>query len=126
MIAVQYVVFVRPHTIRDGFAARELTLGFHVHVHVFEGHERGIDYDGNRQLLGRVVEHLVGRELFAQDLYCGADPDYRLPIRVVSEYAWHSLFVRQLFVRPEAGGAGDACAGVYRDCRAGVRGRAGA
>ena len=41
------------------------------------------------------------RELFAQDLYCGADPAYRLPIRVVSEYAWHSLFVRQLFVRPE-------------------------
>ncbi|HEY1257187.1 MAG TPA: phosphoenolpyruvate carboxykinase (ATP) [Terracidiphilus sp.] len=54
-------------------------------------------------LLERVVEHLKSRELFAQDLYCGADPEYRLQIRVVSEYAWHALFVRDLFVRPEAG-----------------------
>ncbi|MGA2276879.1 MAG: phosphoenolpyruvate carboxykinase (ATP) [Terracidiphilus sp.] len=53
-------------------------------------------------LLERVVEHLSGRELFAQDLYCGADPAYQLPIRVVSEYAWHALFVRDLFVRPDA------------------------
>jgi len=53
-------------------------------------------------LLDRVTEHLSGRDLFAQDLYCGADPEYRMPIRVISEYAWHSLFVRQLFVRPEA------------------------
>jgi phosphoenolpyruvate carboxykinase (ATP) len=49
-----------------------------------------------------VVEHLKGRELFAQDLYCGADAAYRLPIRVISEYAWHALFVRDLFVRPDA------------------------
>ena len=53
-------------------------------------------------LLDRVTEHLSDRDLFAQDLYCGADPEYRMPIRVISEYAWHSLFVRQLFVRPEA------------------------
>jgi phosphoenolpyruvate carboxykinase (ATP) len=53
-------------------------------------------------LLDRVTEYLSGRELFAQDLFCGADPEYRMPIRVISEYAWHSLFVRQLFVRPEA------------------------
>jgi phosphoenolpyruvate carboxykinase (ATP) len=53
-------------------------------------------------LLERVVEHLSGRERFVQDLYCGADPAYRLSIRIISEYAWHALFVRQLFVRPEA------------------------
>ena len=53
-------------------------------------------------LLDRVTEHLSERDLFAQDLYCGADPEYRMPIRVISEYAWHSLFVRQLFVRPDA------------------------
>ena len=52
-------------------------------------------------LLDRVAQHLEGRELFAQDLYCGADPAYQMPIRVVSEYAWHALFVRDLFVRPE-------------------------
>jgi phosphoenolpyruvate carboxykinase (ATP) len=53
-------------------------------------------------LLERVLEHLKDRELFAQDLFSGADPEYRLPIRIISEYAWHSLFVHQLFVRPTA------------------------
>ena len=46
------------------------------------------------------MEHLRGRELYVQDLFCGADPAYRLPVRIVNEYAWHNLFVRQLFLRP--------------------------
>jgi len=53
-------------------------------------------------LLERVTDHLRERPLFVQDLFCGADPTYRLPIRVITEYAWHSLFVRQLFIRPTA------------------------
>jgi len=53
-------------------------------------------------LLQRVIEHMRERDLFVQDLYSGADPDYRLSIRVIAEYAWHALFVRQLFVRPQA------------------------
>jgi phosphoenolpyruvate carboxykinase (ATP) len=51
-------------------------------------------------LLERVTEHMRERDLFVQDLYCGADPEFRLPIRVITEYAWHAVFVRQLFVRP--------------------------
>ena len=51
-------------------------------------------------LFDRVVASLRGKELFVQDLYAGADPKYRLPIRVINEYAWHNLFVRALFVRP--------------------------
>src|SRR5438309_6894698 len=53
-------------------------------------------------LYARVMEHLRGRELYVQDLFCGADPAYRLPVRMVNEYAWHNLFVRQLFIRPTA------------------------
>jgi len=53
-------------------------------------------------LLQRVLEHLRTRSLFIQDLYCGADPDYRMSIRIIAEYAWHALFVRQLFVRPDS------------------------
>jgi phosphoenolpyruvate carboxykinase (ATP) len=52
-------------------------------------------------LLERVLEHMRTRNLFIQDLFCGADPAYRLPIRIITEYAWHALFVRQLFVRPD-------------------------
>ncbi len=53
-------------------------------------------------LLNRVIAHMRERDLFVQDLFSGADPAYRLPIRVIAEYAWHALFVRQLFVRPTA------------------------
>jgi len=53
-------------------------------------------------LYERVLDYLRGKELFVQDLFCGADPKYRLPIQVIGEYAWHSLFVRQLFIRPTA------------------------
>jgi phosphoenolpyruvate carboxykinase (ATP) len=53
-------------------------------------------------LYDRVMEHLRGRELFVQDLFCGADPAYRMPVRIVTEYAWHNLFVHQLFIRPTA------------------------
>ncbi|MBV8334395.1 MAG: phosphoenolpyruvate carboxykinase (ATP), partial [Alphaproteobacteria bacterium] len=48
----------------------------------------------------RMLAYLQGRELFIQDLYAGADPAYRLPVRVVSDSAWHSLFSRNMFIRP--------------------------
>ena len=47
-----------------------------------------------------VVAHLKGQELFVQDLYAGADAVYRLPVRFIQEYAWHSLFVQNLFIVP--------------------------
>ena len=53
-------------------------------------------------LYERVLEYLSDKELFVQDLFCGADPKYRLPVQVINEYAWHNLFVRQLFIRPTA------------------------
>ncbi len=51
-------------------------------------------------LYERVLDYLKGKELFVQDLFSGADPKYQLPIQVINEYAWHNLFVRQLFIRP--------------------------
>lgn len=54
-------------------------------------------------LLQRVIRHMAERDLFIMDLAAGADPTYRLPIQVICEYAWHALFVKQLFVRPDAG-----------------------
>lgn len=52
-------------------------------------------------LLDRVVKHMAERDLYVMDLYAGADTEYRLPITIVAEYAWHALFVKQLFVRPQ-------------------------
>jgi len=48
------------------------------------------------------LAHAKGKELFAQDLYAGADPRHRLKTRVFTEYAWHSLFIRNLLIRPES------------------------
>jgi len=45
-----------------------------------------------------LLASLAGQELFALDCYAGADPKYRLPVRVVTEYAWHNLFCRNLFI----------------------------
>src|SRR5215211_327194 len=54
-------------------------------------------------LLADVREYLnAADELFIQDLYCGADPKYRLSVRYVSPSAWHMAFVRNMFIRPEA------------------------
>jgi phosphoenolpyruvate carboxykinase (ATP) len=39
-------------------------------------------------------------ELYIVDAHAGADPRYRLNVQVVAEWAWHALFVRQLFRRP--------------------------
>jgi phosphoenolpyruvate carboxykinase (ATP) len=53
-------------------------------------------------LLADVQAHLSARDqLFVQDLYCGADPAYRLAVRYVSPSAWHMAFVRNMFIRPE-------------------------
>ena len=51
-------------------------------------------------LLQRVLRHMGERDLYIMDLAAGADPAYRLPIQVICEYAWHALFVKQLFIRP--------------------------
>jgi len=49
-------------------------------------------------LLARVAEYLAGKDVYSLDCYVGADPRYRLPVRVVTEYAWQSLFARDLFI----------------------------
>ncbi|MBA4548437.1 phosphoenolpyruvate carboxykinase (ATP) [Thermoactinomyces intermedius] len=52
------------------------------------------------RLLKRLQSYLAEKELYIFDGFAGADPAYRLPIRVINEYAWQNLFVHQLFIRP--------------------------
>ena len=40
--------------------------------------------------------------LFVPDLYGGSQPEHRVRVRVINEFAWHSLFIRTMLVRPEA------------------------
>ena len=59
--------------------------------------------DAFDRLHADMLEHVKGREVFVQDLYAGADPAHRLDVRVITELAWHGLFIRHLLRRPEAG-----------------------
>lgn len=55
------------------------------------------------KLYDKVLDYLMKQdELFVFKGFAGADPKYRLPIQVVNEFAWHNLFVHQLFIRPSA------------------------
>jgi phosphoenolpyruvate carboxykinase (ATP) len=71
--------------------------------------ENSVWWEGNRKMskenfdtmLADFLKHAEGKTLYAQDLYGGADPTYRIKVRVFTEYAWHSLFIRQLLIRPE-------------------------
>jgi len=45
-----------------------------------------------------LLSSLEGKELFVLDCYAGADPTYRLPVRIINEFAWHNLFCRNLFI----------------------------
>ena len=48
----------------------------------------------------RMLAYLQGRDVFVRDVFAGADPQYRLPVRIVTESAWHNLFVANMFLRP--------------------------
>jgi phosphoenolpyruvate carboxykinase (ATP) len=53
------------------------------------------------EVFNRMQGFLQERDVFVQDCYTGADPEYRLPVRIVAEYAWHSLFSRNMFLLPK-------------------------
>jgi phosphoenolpyruvate carboxykinase (ATP) len=52
-------------------------------------------------LITRVQAYAQGEEFFVQDCYVGADPEYRMAIRIITEKAWHSLFARNMFITTE-------------------------
>ena len=51
-------------------------------------------------LFNRIQGFLQGRDVFVQDCYAGADPNYRMPIRIICEHAWHAAFARNMFILP--------------------------
>lgn len=61
-------------------------------------------YDSDRfdLLFSKVADYVMQRDAFVFNGYAGADPEYRIAVRVTTELAWHNMFVRQLFIRPTA------------------------
>src|SRR6185503_10231382 len=53
------------------------------------------------RLYAKVLAFLQGRDVYVQDLQGGADPSFSLPLRVITQFAWHALFARALFIHPD-------------------------
>ncbi len=72
--------------------------------------ENTIWWENNREMTPEAFDrlhadmlaHMKGKDYFVQDLFGGADPALRLDVRVVTELAWHGLFIRHLLRRPDA------------------------
>ncbi len=65
-------------------------------------YNRPFEADKFEVLYDRMLGFLQGRDVFVQDVYGGADESYRLPVRIVTELAWHSHFVRNMFILPQS------------------------
>jgi phosphoenolpyruvate carboxykinase (ATP) len=97
-----FVVNTGKHTARsanDKFIVREVSSEENVWWGVYN---RPFASEKFEILFDRMLGYLQGRDLFVQDVYAGADVNYRLPVRIVSELAWHSLFARNMFILPES------------------------
>lgn len=61
---------------------------------------RPISEENYQALKHRLLAYWQGKELFVQDCYAGADPEYRINVRVINETAWHNLFAHNMFIQP--------------------------
>ncbi|HVA33847.1 MAG TPA: phosphoenolpyruvate carboxykinase (ATP) [Candidatus Baltobacteraceae bacterium] len=97
----QLIVDTRPHTGRspkDKFFVKEPSSEQHIDWGETNQPIEPAVFDA---LWERVAAYLSEREAYSLDCYAGADEGYRVPIRVYTEFAWHSLFARHLFITPE-------------------------
>ena len=97
-----FVVNTGKHTARaatDKFVVRETSSEGHVW---WGQYNRPFATERFEALYDRMLGFLQGRDVFVQDLYAGADENYRMPVRIVTELAWHSMFVRNMFIAPQS------------------------
>jgi phosphoenolpyruvate carboxykinase (ATP) len=93
------VVNTGKHTARaanDKFIVREPTTENNIW---WGQYNRPFSADRFSAVYERLQAYLQGHDLFVQDCYVGADPNYQMPIRVITEFAWHSLFARNMFIK---------------------------
>ncbi len=65
-------------------------------------YNRPYDVQKFNEIYKRMLGYAQGRDIFVQDCFVGADPEYRIPIRIITEYAWHSLLARNMFLLPQS------------------------
>ncbi|EAX47114.1 Phosphoenolpyruvate carboxykinase (ATP) [Thermosinus carboxydivorans Nor1] len=72
-----------------------------VHNDIAWGTNKPFDQEKFERLYHRMLAYLQNREVFVFDGFAGADEQHRITVRFINEFAWHNLFVHQLFVRPQ-------------------------
>lgn len=82
---------------KDKFVVEELTSKHEID---WGPVNQKLSMENFENLTAKVLSYIQGRELYVTDTFGGAHPSHRIGVRFVTEYAWHSLFVRQLLVRP--------------------------
>lgn len=95
------VVNTGKHTARsasDKFIVREATSEGNVW---WGQYNRPFAPDKFNDLFNRMQGFLQGRDLFVQDCFIGADTEFQMPVRIITEHAWHSLFARNMFLLPK-------------------------
>lgn len=70
--------------------------------HIWWENNASMSPEGFDALYVDMLAHMKGRDYFVQDLVGGADPSYAINVRMVTEMAWHGLFIRHLLRRPDA------------------------
>lgn len=96
------VVDTGNHTARaadDKYIVREPSTEDHIW---WGEYNRPYNPEAFSELISRLQGYAQGRDLFVQDCFAGADPEYRIPVRIVTELAWHSLFSRNMFMQPDS------------------------
>ena len=73
-----------------------------VEPHIWWENNAAMEPDAFDVLHADMLAHMEGGKYYVQDLFGGADPTHRLDVRVVTELAWHGLFIRHLLRRPDA------------------------
>ncbi len=93
------VVQTGSHTGRspnDRFIVREPEIENEIHWGKVNRPFAQEDFD---KLYREMLAYTQNRDIFVFDGYVGADPRYQMPVRIITEYAWHSLFARNMFIR---------------------------
>ena len=101
-IGGQFVVNTGKHTARaakDKFTVRESASEEKIWWGQYNQPFSAEKFSGLHE---RMLDFIQGRDVFVQDVYVGEEDKYRLPVRVVTELAWHSMFARNMFLLPQS------------------------
>ncbi len=95
------VAFTGKHTARaasDKYIVREPSTEENIWWGQYNKPFSSEKFDG---LYNRLLGFMQGRDMFVQDCFVGADEEFRMPVRIIAEKAWHAMFARNMFLLPE-------------------------